>query len=471
MPNDVDLIIQGGRVVTPGGIVDTDVAVADGVIVSVGERVDTPATRVDASGKWVMPGGVDPHAHIEQLSGMGLWNADTFETATKSAAMGGTTSVISFAAQGKGKSIASTVDDYAGRAARGAMIDHAFHIIVSDTDVAGFEEELAAQINAGHRSLKVFTTYNIRLDDAALIKVFRAAKQSGALVCVHAENDAIIADAKARLIAEGKTAPKHHAASHPRMAEIEAVERICRFAEYLDQPVMLFHISTREGAEAVRIAKARGAPVWAETCPHYLFMTEGILDQPGVEGAKWMCSPPQRTTDDQDALWDALLDGTLNLVSSDHAPYRFDETGKLSAGPDAPFHQIANGLPGLETRLPMMFDAMVSQGRGGAEAFAELTSSAPARIYGLRKKGTIAPGMDADLVIWDPEKTVTFAADDLHDNVGYNPWEGVSVTGWPVHVLLRGETLVKGGEFYGEPGSGEWIDRPTLATRSDGTLV
>ena len=471
MPNNVDLIIQGGRVVTPGGIVDADVAVADGVIVSVGERVDTPATRVDASGKWVMPGGVDPHAHIEQLSGMGLWNADTFETATKSAAMGGTTSVISFAAQGKGKSIASTVDDYAGRAARGAMIDHAFHIIVSDTDVAGFEEELATQINAGHRSLKVFTTYNIQLDDAALIKVFRAAKQNGALVCVHAENDAIIADAKERLIAEGKTAPKHHAASHPRMAEIEAVERICRFAEYLDQPVMLFHISTREGAEAVRIAKARGAPVWAETCPHYLFMTEGILDQPGVEGAKWMWSPPQRTTDDQDALWDALLDGTLNLVSSDHAPYRFDETGKLSAGPDAPFHQIANGLPGLETRLPMMFDAMVSQGRGGAEAFAAQTSSAPARIYGLPKKGAIAPGMDADLVIWDPEKTVTFAADDLHDNVGYNPWEGVSVTGWPVHVFLRGETLVKDGKCYGEPGSGEWIDRPTLATRPDGTLV
>lgn len=468
MPSGIDLVIREGQTVTPDGIVQGDLAIADGKVVSVGRPVAGAATEMSAKGKWVMPGGVDPHAHIEQMSGMGQWNADTFETATLSAAMGGTTSVISFAAQANGQTLAETVSDYAARAVRGAMIDYAFHITLTDVTVTGFDRDLTTLINAGHRSLKVFTTYNIQLHDAELLKVFQQARQSGALVCVHAENDAIIAQAKAALIGAGHTAPSDHARSRPRMAEIEAVERICRFSEYLDQPVMLFHISTREGAAAVRAAQARGAPVWAETCPHYLFMTQDVLDKPGLEGAKWMCSPPQRTAEDQEALWQALLDGVLGMVSSDHAPYRFDETGKLAAGPEAGFHQIANGLPGLETRLPLMFDAMVSKGRGGPEGFAELTSHAPARLYGLQNKGGIAEGMDADIVIWDPDKSMTYGPDDLHDNVGYNPWDGYRVTGWPDHVILRGRTLVKDGQFFGKPGSGQWIDRPVLATKPTG---
>lgn len=461
----IDLVIQNARMVTPDGIVQGDLAVADGKIVSVATPVGDARTRIDANGKWVMPGGIDPHAHIEQMSGMGQWNADTFETATKSAAMGGTTSVISFAAQAGGQSLSDTVGDYAARAARGAMIDYAFHITLTDTGVAGFEDDLAALIGAGHRSLKVFTTYNIQLNDAQLLQIFKQARQAGALVCVHAENDAIIAQAKDALIRAGHVTPRDHARSRPRMAEIEAVERICRFAEYLDQPVMVFHISTSEGAAAIAAAKARGAPVWAETCPHYLFMTQDVLDKPGLEGAKWMCSPPQRTSADQAALWAALLDGTLSLVSSDHAPYRFDETGKLAAGPTPGFHEIANGLPGLETRLPLLFDAMVTQGRGGPEAFAELTSHAPARLYGLKGKGALAEGMDADIVIWDSEKTVTYGANDLHDNVGYNPWDGYSVTGWPELVMLRGRPLLQEGAFLGTAGSGRWIERPVLATR------
>ncbi len=468
MTDGMDLVIQDGQVVTPQGVVHGDVAIRDGKVVSVGTPVDGAKAYVSAKGKWVMPGGVDPHAHIEQMSGMGQWNADTFETATKSAAMGGTTSVISFAAQAEGQPLSETVADYAARASRGAMIDYAFHITLTDTEVGGFNEDLARLINAGHRSLKVFTTYNIQLNDAQLLRIFQAARQSGALVCVHAENDAIIAQARADLINAGQVTPKDHARSRPRMAEIEAVERICRFAEYIDQPVMLFHISTREGAAAVEAAQSRGAPVWAETCPHYLFMTEAILDKPGLEGAKWMCSPPQRTEQDQEALWTALLQGTLSLVSSDHAPYRFDDTGKLSAGSNPGFHQIANGLPGLETRLPLLFNAMVTEGHGGPEAFAELTSHAPAQIYGLAQKGAISEGMDADIVIWDPEKTVTYGANDLHDNVGYNPWEGYRVTGCPEHVILRGRTLVQNGEFFGAPGSGKWIDRPVLATKPKG---
>ncbi|MFL4472096.1 dihydropyrimidinase [Tateyamaria armeniaca] len=464
-----DLVIHDGRLVTPGGIIEGDLAIADGKIVAVGTPLADAKTRVSAKGKWVMPGGVDPHAHIEQMSGMGQWNADTFETATRSAAMGGTTSVISFAAQASGQSLASTVADYAARASRGAMIDYAFHLTLTDTGVAGFDDDLATLIKAGHRSLKVFTTYNIQLSDAELLHIFGRARHSGALVCVHAENDAIIAQARQDLIDAGQVTPRDHARSRPRMAEIEAVERICRFAEYLDQPVMLFHISTREGAAVIAAAQARGVPVWAETCPHYLLMTHEVLDKPGLEGAKWMCSPPQRTAADQDALWDALERGTLALVSSDHAPYRYDETGKLAAGADAGFHQIANGLPGLETRLPLLFDAMVSKGRGGPEAFVRLTSTAPAQLYGLQNKGALAEGMDADIVIWNPDKQVTYGANDLHDNVGYNPWEGHIVTGWPDHVILRGQTLVQDGTFLGTPGSGRWIDRPALSTQPNAT--
>lgn len=455
--------------VTPNGIVEGDVAISGEQIVSVGTPITKAKQVVDASGHWVMPGGVDPHAHIEQMSGMGVMNADTFETATTSAAMGGTTSVISFAAQAKGQSLADTVADYSARAQRGAMIDHAFHVTVTDTSVADFAKDLGALIRSGHRSIKVFTTYNIQLSDREILDTMALARDHGALVCVHAENDAIIALAKEDLIARGQVRPSDHALSHPPMAEIEAIARMCRFAEYLDQPVMIFHVSTTEGAALVRDARSRGVPVWAETCPHYLFMTADILDQPGLEGAKWMCSPPQRTQADQAALWAALDAGDLQMVSSDHAPYRYDASGKLSAGPDAGFQDIANGLPGLETRLPLMFDAMVSKGKLGPEAFANITATVPAQTYGLAQKGAIAEGFDADLVIWDPDKWVTYSMNDLHDNVGYNPWVGRTITGWPVHVILRGESVMKNGVFHGSAGAGRWIDRPTLATQPKGT--
>lgn len=469
--NRIDLVIRGGRVVTPQGVIDADIGIAGEHIAEIAPdlKVDETCRTIDASGQWVMPGGVDAHAHIEQMSGMGQMNADTFETATRSAAMGGTTTVISFAAQAAGQKLSDTVADYAQRALRGAMIDHAFHITITDLNVPDFAADLGQLIEQGHRSLKVFTTYNIQLSDAQILKIMTMARRHGALVCVHAENDALIAEAKQALIDAGKLAPKHHAKSHPRMAEIEAIERMCRFAEFLDQPVMIFHVSTTEGAAAVRTARERGAPVWAETCTHYLFMTEEVLDKPGLEGAKWMCSPPQREEEDQRSLWRGLKAGDLQLISSDHAPYRFDETGKLSAGPNAGFHEIANGLPGLETRLPILFDAMVARGDDAdALTFAELTATAPARIYGLPNKGSIGVGMDADLTIWDPDQVYVYGENDLHDNVGYNPWEGRKIQGRVTNVLLRGSVLVEEGNFLGQPGSGKWIDRPKLATRPNG---
>jgi len=473
MNKPFDLIIRQGQVVTSDGVMQADLGIVDGKIAAIGPDLDSAADgslqEISAQGHWVMPGGVDAHAHIEQMSGMGQMNADTFETATRSAAMGGTTSVISFAAQAVGEPLLQTVAQYAERAVRGAMIDHAFHLTITDLSVDNFAKDLGQLISQGHRSLKIFTTYNIQLSDSEILAVMTQARKHGALVCVHAENDAIIAQAKRELLDAGKTKPKHHALSHPRMAEVEAIERMCRFAEFLDQPVMIFHVSTREGVAAVRAARSRGAPVWAETCTHYLLMTEKVLDRSGLEGAKWMCSPPQRQIVDQEALWAALGAGDLQLISSDHAPYRFDESGKLSAGPDARFDQIANGLPGLETRLPILFDEMINRRGLGPEAFANQTATAPADTYGLVGKGRIAVGYDADITIWDPNKLKTYCANDLHDNVGYNPWEGRTIKGLPTTVLLRGNLLVRDGKFLGQPGSGRWIDRPRLATQPNGS--
>ncbi|WP_416356184.1 dihydropyrimidinase [Aureimonas phyllosphaerae] len=454
----LDVLIEGGRVVTSEGSREADVGIAGGRIVAVGQGLGEATHRIDARGRLVMPGGVDTHCHVEQISGAGLMNADTFETATRSALHGGTTSIVSFAAQHPGKRLRQVVDDYAALAAHGAMIDHAFHMIVSDVSGDNLARDLPELISEGHRSIKIFTTYDkVRLGDEDILDVLWTARGGGALVCFHAENDGLIRWMSRRLIGSGRTEPRFHPLSHPRAAEIEALSRMCVFAEFTGQPIMLFHVSTREGVEIVRAGQARGVPVVAETCPHYLFMTVDQLDAPGRDVAGLMCSPPQRRTDDQDALWEGLSDGTLRVVSSDHAPYRLDETGKFANGADAPFNRIANGLPGLEVRLPLMFDAMVSRGRLGAEKFVELTATAPAAIFGLPAKGRIAVGADADIAIWDPERRVTFGADDLHDNTGYNPFAGTSVTGWPETVLSRGEVVVADGVCRATPGRGRRI--------------
>lgn len=453
------MVIRGARLVNGQNLVQADIAVVDGRIAEIGRDLPKNGRDFDASGLIATPGGVDPHAHIEQRSGMGLMNADTFETATRSAALGGTTSVISFAAQGKGERLQDVVEDYSALARRGAMIDHAFHLSLSDPNAPNFEPDLRTLITSGHRSIKVFTTYNIALNDDQIERILKIAGPMGALTCVHAEDDGILASARDALISQGKTLPKHHAKARPPEAEYHAVARICAMAERLNAPVMIFHVTCAQAAEEVRKARALGAPVWAETCPHYLFMTADVLDKPGVEGAKWMCSPPQRSGADQDALWQALDDGTLDLVSSDHAPYRFDVTGKLRAGPAPPFPEIASGLPGLETRAPLLFDAAFVRKTLSPQSFNHLTADAASDIYRLPRKGRLRVGHDADITLWDPTKSYTYQADDLHDNVGYNPYEGRRVTGWPKNVFLRGYQIVTDGELTTEPGFGQWINR------------
>ena len=326
-----DLVIRGGTVGTSSDVFVGDVGITGETIVAVGSHLAPGKNEIDARNKFVLPGGVDAHAHIEQLSAAGIMNADTFESATRSAAFGGTTSVISFAAQHVGMDVRQVVTDYTVLAKRGAIIDYAFHIIVADVTEKVIAEDIPALVAEGFSSIKIFMTYDrLRVEDEKLLDILAAARAAKALVCVHAENHGVITWMVKRLLERGYTAPKYHSISHARLSESEAFTRLIAFSELLDQPVMIFHVSTREGAAIIREARGRGIKIFAETCPQYLFLTAGDLDRTGVEGAKWMCSPPARAHDDQEALWRALELGDLQLVSSDHAHYRYDDSASFA---------------------------------------------------------------------------------------------------------------------------------------------
>ncbi|WP_225027604.1 dihydropyrimidinase [Xinfangfangia pollutisoli] len=454
-----DLVLRGGQVVTASGVVTADVAVRDGKIAALG--ADLPAGRVErsAKGRYVLPGGVDSHCHVEQMTAAGIMNADTWESATRAAAFGGTTTIIPFAAQHRGMDLAEVVQDYHLRADRGALVDYAFHMIITDPSPKTVQKDLPALIRSGHGSIKVFMTYDpLIVDDAGILKLLQVAKAEGAQVCVHAESHDMIHWATARLLAEGKTAPRHQAESHPRLAEYEAIGRLIALAELVRHPVMIFHVSTAEPLSLIRDARARGATLWAETCPHYLFLTDAVMDKPGTEGAKWMCSPPLRTEADQAALWQALRAGDLDLVSSDHAPFRYDASGKLAAGPGATFKQMANGMPGLGARMPLLFDAAM-RGRLTLPQVAELGAEAPARIYNLQDKGRIAPGADADLVLWNPEARTVLSDDTVQDGTGYTPYPGRDLIGAVEAVYLRGQPVVNEDRLQVQPGHGRFLPR------------
>lgn len=456
-----DLVLRGGTVGTAGGTFRADVAVKGETIVALGNNLAAGTREIDATGKLVLPGGIDAHAHIEQLSGMGVMNADTFASGTAAAALGGTTTVIPFAAQHQGKSLAKVVEDYHVLAKRGAVIDYAMHMIIADPTEKVLTEELPALIKSGHGSIKVFMTYEkTKVDDEQLLDVLLAARTHKALVCVHAENNGMISWMGRRLVGKGYTAPKYHTVYHPRLAEAEAFHRLIACAELLDQPIIIYHVSTAEGAAVIREARGRGLKVFGETCTQYLLLTRDDLDKPGLDGAKWVCSPPLRTERDQEALWRALDLGDLQFVSSDHAPYTLDDKGKFLRGPNPPFSQIANGMPGLELRLPLLFDAIVSKGRYGVEQFVAWTATEPARMYGLDpKKGSIAIGADADICVWDPERKTEIADAGVHDGAGYTPYTGRTITGWPVVVTRRGAVIVEDGKLNASPGSGRFLPR------------
>lgn len=462
---EYDLVVRGGTLATATDVFSADLGIRDGKIAAIGQGLGRGNREIDARDQLVLPGGIDAHAHIEQKSATGIMNADSWESATTSAAAGGTTTVIAFVAQHVGMDIEAAVQDYSRLAAKGSVIDYSFHLIVADPTPATLQT-LPSVLAKGHGSVKAFMTYeNLKLQDEQLLDVMAVTRQAGAMLCVHAENHGMIAWMTKRLLAEGNTAPKYHAASHPRAAEIEAIERLIGLSTLADQPVMIFHVSTAEGVEAIGRARRAGRKVFAETCTHYLLLTEDDLDRPDAQGAKWMCSPPLRSAADQDALWQGLACGDLQLVSSDHAPYAFDQTGKLIAGDAPTFKQIPNGIPGLQWRMPLLFDAMVSQGRLGLNKFVELTSTAPARIYNLPNKGSLSVGSDADICVWDPQARVRISDVSVLDRSGYCPYPDRTVTGWPTHVLCRGEPIVEAGQLNVRPGYGRFLPRAGNAWR------
>ncbi len=456
-----DTIIRGGTVVTATDRMDCDVAVRDGRIAALGHDLGDAAREIDAGGMLVLPGGVEGHCHIEQKSSTGIVNADDFYSATVSAVFGGTTTVIPFAAQHRGDSLRHTVEAYHALARPKAVIDYGYHLIISDPTDQVMGQELPALVKDGVTSFKVYMTYDqLKLDDYQMLDVLAAARRHGALVMVHAENHDMIRWLSDRLVDKGYTQPKYHAVSHARIGEAEATHRAIQLSALIDVPILIVHVSAEEAMDEIRRAQGAGLSIYGETCPQYLFLTAADLDREGMEGAKFCCSPPPRDAAAQEAIWRGLANGTFAVFSSDHAPYRFDETGKLSAGPAPPFTRIANGVPGIELRLPLLFSEGVGKNRIDIHQFVALTATNVARLYGLHpQKGTIAVGADADIAIWDPEKEVTVTHDMLHDAVGYTPYEGRRIKGWPVVVFSRGRIAVEDGDLKVERGSGAFLTR------------
>ena len=456
-----DLTVRNATVVTAAKTFRADIGVREGRIAAIEPSLAPGARDIDATGRLVMPGGVDSHCHVEQLSSTGKMCADDFWSASVAAVFGGTTTIVPFAAQHKGNSLIDVVDDYARRAAEKSVIDYAFHLIIADPTEHALNAELPQLIRRGITSFKVYMTYDLlKLSDEQLLDVLAVADRERALVMVHAENHEIIRWIAKRLLARGHTAPKFHMTSHHPIAESEATNRVIALSRLLDVPVLIVHVSGIEAVKTIRAAQTLGARVYAETCPQYLFLEATDADKPGLEGAKWCCSPPPRDKASQEAVWAGLKDGTFQVFSSDHAPYRFDETGKLPKGDATTFKDMANGVPGLQVRLPLLFSEGVGKGRITLNEFVALTATNHAKMYGLApQKGDIAIGADADLAIWDPDLEVTLTAAMMKDNVGYTPYEGRTVRGWPVTVVSRGRVAVENDELKVARGSGQFVAR------------
>ncbi len=459
-----DLILRNGTVATAADTMQCDVGIAGGRITALAARIEGRALEeIDATGRLVLPGGVDAHCHLDQPMPDGLRMADDFESGTRAAACGGTTTVIPFAAQQKGQSLFAAVEDYHARAAGKAIVDYAFHLIVSDPSPTVLREELPELIRQGYTSFKIYMTYDdLKLNDREVLEVLALARREGALTMIHAENADCIAWLTEQLERAGHTAPRYHAHARPSAVEREATHRAISMAELVDVPVLIVHVSGAEAIEQIRWARGRGLRVYAETCPQYLYLTADHLGGNGNDdyaGAKCVCSPPPRDAANQQVVWNALAEGLFSVFSSDHAPFRYDDpAGKKPGGKQAPFRHIPNGIPGIETRLPLLFSGGVNGGRISLNRFVALTATDPARCYGLYpRKGTIAIGADADIAIWDAQREVLISNAMLHHNVDYTPYEGITVRGWPTTTISRGVVVARDGRPEQRVGHGQFL--------------
>ena len=458
----LDTVIHGGTVVTASDIFSCDIGIRDGRVVALGHDLGSADRVIDATDRLVLPGGIDSHVHVSQPSGPDIVMADDFESATRSAAFGGNTTIMPFCLQEKGQSLRQALKDYHALADGNCYIDTCFHMIISDPTEQVLGQELPGLVADGYTSFKVFMTYEgLALADREILEVMSVARETGALVMVHAENYDAIRFLTDRLERAGKTSPRYHATSRPIAVEREATHRAITLAELIDIGVMIVHVSNRESMEEIRRAQARGLTVFGETCPQYLMLTEKDLDGLNMEGAKYVCSPPPRDEASQRACWEGIQTGVFSVLSSDHCPFRYnDPHGKLIPKGKTSFRWVPNGIPGVATRMPILFSEGVVKGRIDLNRFVALTSTNHAKTYGLYpRKGTIAVGSDADIAIWDPKKEVTLTHALLKDGSDYTPYEGLKITGWPELTMVRGKCIVSDGDLVGSKGIGEFIKR------------
>jgi dihydropyrimidinase len=452
-------LIRGGTVVTATDLYRGDVLIEDEKIAAVGTSFDGVAADriIDATGKSVIPGGIDVHTHLDMPFG-GTTSADDFESGTIAAAHGGTTSVVDFAIQYRGQTLRHAFDAWMKKADGKAAIDYGFHMIVTDLNDS-VEGEMDELVREGVTSFKLFMAYPgvFMLDDASIFRALLRTRENGGTICMHAENGGVIDVLVKRALAEGKATPKYHALTRPARAEAEATHRAIALAEMAGVPIYIVHLSAAEALEMVTEARDRGLPAYAETCPQYLFLSYDNYEEPGFDGAKYVMSPPLRPRETQDRLWRGLASNDLQAISTDHCPFCMKEQKEL--GRDD-FSKIPNGAPGIETRMSLVHDGGVRTGKISWNRFVELTSTSPAKIFGLfPRKGTIAPGSDADVVVFDPNRKQTLSAKTLHMKVDYNPYEGREVTGVSETVLSRGRVVVDNGKFVGKAGAGSFLKR------------
>ena len=463
---EYDLLVKNGTVATAADTVACDIAVKGGRIAMLADDIPASAADdvIDASGRLVLPGGVEGHCHIDEPPFGGAVLADDFESASIAAACGGTTTIIPFANQVEVQTLRRAVEDYNAKADGRSVLDYGFHLILSDPNEQVLGQELPSLIADGFTSFKVYMTYDgLKLEDMQILDVLDTAKAHDAFVMIHCENDHCIRWLAEQLERRGDTSPARFGTAHGPAAEREATHRAITLSEIVETPIFVVHVSSREAMEQIAWARSRGMPIYAETCPQYLFLSQEDFERPGWEGAKYICSPPPRDPGNPAHLWRGIRNGIFQLVSSDHCPYRMEGPGgrKQAAG-ELHFHKISPGLPGIENRLPLMFSEGVTAGRIDLQTFVAITATNAAKLYGIHpRKGTIAVGSDADLVLWDPERKVTLSHDMLHDRCDYTPYEGRSFTGWPVMTLSRGTVLWDDGEVTAPAGHGRFLARGT----------
>ena len=458
-----ELLIEGGTVVTADRMGPGDVLVRDGCIAAVGPDVRTAAGRdarvIDASGHWVMPGGIDTHTHLRHpIDRLGITTADDFYTGTVAGACGGVTTIVDFSLQRRGESLLHARDRRLAEIEPDAVIDYSFHTIVTDVrdDVLA---EMPVMIDDGFPSFKVYMTYGDKIvNDAGLLRMLEVTGEHGGLVYVHCENDCAVNHLIERHLAAGKTGPAYHAPSRPPAVEAEATHRAIMLAGLAGSPLCIAHVTSSGAARHVADARERGKPVAAETCPQYLVLDDSVYDPDGgFEVAKFVCSPPMRAAEHREVLWEALAEGSIQQVSSDHAPFHYEN--QKTTGRDN-FTRIPNGLPGIETRLPLVFTGGVTAGRLSPQRFVEITATNPARIFGMYPhKGTLEVGADADVIVVDPGAEVEIDAARMHSAVDYNPYQGLKVRGFPTWTLSRGEMIVERGEPMPPQGRGRLARR------------